>query len=192
MLASPFPLSCLTGPHSKVHPPIDPFKALERTEASWRQWSDRCPHVGPWTDAVKRSLITLKALTYAPMGGIVAAATTSLPERSGTKKGLKPSGAGERPATPGQGCCLFACLGGQSPSGFEGSSAHGNDAYSPRPRQAHAQGRQHQLPYEVQMMRTLCPALSSGRYDQMHHNAHIESLFTSTHVISSSSLMYEC
>ncbi len=60
-------------------PPIDPFTALERTEAFWRQWSDRCPEVGPWTDTVKRSLITLKALTYAPTGGIVAAATTSLP-----------------------------------------------------------------------------------------------------------------
>jgi GH15 family glucan-1,4-alpha-glucosidase len=64
-------------------PPIDPFDALEHTEAFWHQWSDRCPQVGPWTDAVKRSLITLKALTYAPTGGIVAAATTSLPERLG-------------------------------------------------------------------------------------------------------------
>ena len=64
-------------------PPIDPFQALERTETHWRQWSDRCPSVGPWTEAVKRSLITLKALTYAPTGGIVAAATTSLPERLG-------------------------------------------------------------------------------------------------------------
>jgi len=64
-------------------PQFDPFKALERTEASWRQWSDRCPDVGPWTQAVKRSLITLKALTYAPTGGIVAAVTTSLPERLG-------------------------------------------------------------------------------------------------------------
>jgi GH15 family glucan-1,4-alpha-glucosidase len=64
-------------------PPIDPFKALEHTEAFWCQWSDRCPQVGPWTDAVKRSLITLKALTYVPTGGIVAAATTSLPERLG-------------------------------------------------------------------------------------------------------------
>jgi GH15 family glucan-1,4-alpha-glucosidase len=63
--------------------PVDPFKALERTQALWRQWSDRCPEVGPWTDTVKRSLITLKALTYAPTGGIVAAATTSLPERLG-------------------------------------------------------------------------------------------------------------
>src|SRR5204863_8313140 len=62
---------------------IDPFGELERTEDSWRQWSDRCPDVGPWTEPVKRSLITLKALTYAPTGGIVAAATTSLPERLG-------------------------------------------------------------------------------------------------------------
>jgi GH15 family glucan-1,4-alpha-glucosidase len=64
-------------------PPADPFQVLERTEAFWRQWSDRCPQVGPWTEAVKRSLITLKALTYAPTGGIVAAATTCLPERLG-------------------------------------------------------------------------------------------------------------
>jgi GH15 family glucan-1,4-alpha-glucosidase len=64
-------------------PAMDPFDALARTEAFWRQWSDRCPDVGPWTGAVKRSLITLKALTYAPTGGIVAAATTSLPERLG-------------------------------------------------------------------------------------------------------------
>jgi GH15 family glucan-1,4-alpha-glucosidase len=64
-------------------PAIDAFDALQRTEAFWRQWSDRCPDVAPWTDAVKRSLITLKALTYAPTGGIVAAATTSLPERLG-------------------------------------------------------------------------------------------------------------
>jgi GH15 family glucan-1,4-alpha-glucosidase len=62
---------------------IDPFESLERTEAFWREWSDRCPDVGPWTEAVKRSLITLKALTYAPTGGIVAAATTSLPEQLG-------------------------------------------------------------------------------------------------------------
>jgi GH15 family glucan-1,4-alpha-glucosidase len=62
---------------------IDPFVSLERTETFWREWSDRCPDVGPWTEAVKRSLITLKALTYAPTGGIVAAATTSLPEQLG-------------------------------------------------------------------------------------------------------------
>ncbi len=64
-------------------PPIDPFEMLEATERLWRDWSDRCPDVRPWTEAVRRSLITLKALTYAPTGGIVAAATTSLPEQLG-------------------------------------------------------------------------------------------------------------
>jgi GH15 family glucan-1,4-alpha-glucosidase len=62
---------------------IDPFKALENTEAFWREWSDRCSDVGPWSEQVTRSVITLKALTYAPTGGIVAAATTSLPEYPG-------------------------------------------------------------------------------------------------------------
>jgi len=62
---------------------IEPLDALARTEAFWRSWSDRCPDLGQWTDAVKRSLLTLKALSYAPTGGIVAAATTSLPERLG-------------------------------------------------------------------------------------------------------------
>jgi GH15 family glucan-1,4-alpha-glucosidase len=78
----------LSHGRSFENPPssIDPFMALERTQAFWRQWSDRCPHVGPWTDAVKRSLITLKALTYAPTGGIVAAATTSLPEHLGGER----------------------------------------------------------------------------------------------------------
>ena len=72
------------GPSFQGPPPaVDPLKALERTEAFWLQWSNRCPDVGSWTAAVKRSLITLKALTYAPTGGIVAAATTSLPEHLG-------------------------------------------------------------------------------------------------------------
>lgn len=57
--------------------------ALAETEAFWTEFSDRCPGVGPWTGEVKRSLITLKALTYLPTGGIVAAATTSLPEQIG-------------------------------------------------------------------------------------------------------------
>jgi GH15 family glucan-1,4-alpha-glucosidase len=78
----PFVLSY--GASFEAPPPaIDAFDALDRTETTWRQWSDRCPEVGPWTDAAKRSLITLKALTFAPTGGIVAAATTSLPERLG-------------------------------------------------------------------------------------------------------------
>ena len=68
---------------AKPPPAIDAGEALRRAEAFWLQWSDRCPDAGPWSQAVKRSLITLKALTYAPTGGIVAAATTSLPERLG-------------------------------------------------------------------------------------------------------------
>jgi GH15 family glucan-1,4-alpha-glucosidase len=78
----PFVLSY--GPSFEAPPAaLDPVAVLGRTETFWRQWSDRCPDVGPWTDAVKRSLITLKALTYAPTGGIVAAITTSLPEHLG-------------------------------------------------------------------------------------------------------------
>ena len=81
----PFVLS--HGPSFEDPPAaIDAFAALEHTDAWWRQWSDRCPDVAPWTEAVKRSLITLKALTYAPTGGIVAAATTSLPERLGGER----------------------------------------------------------------------------------------------------------
>lgn len=64
----------------EMPPDIEAMDALKRTETFWRDWSDRSPQAGPWTEAVKRSLITLKALTYAPTGGIVAAATTSLPE----------------------------------------------------------------------------------------------------------------
>ncbi|MEO6807741.1 MAG: glycoside hydrolase family 15 protein [Isosphaeraceae bacterium] len=60
-----------------------PEKALLETEAWWREWSGRCTHQGPWREAVVRSLITLKALTFAPTGGIVAAPTTSLPEQIG-------------------------------------------------------------------------------------------------------------
>ena len=57
--------------------------ALRETEAFWREWSERYERSGPWQEAVMRSLITLKGLTYAPTGGIVAAATTSLPEQIG-------------------------------------------------------------------------------------------------------------
>lgn len=64
-------------------PPVDPESALQATESWWRKWSDRCRYEGPWREAVLRSLITLKALTYAPTGGIVAAPTTSLPEQLG-------------------------------------------------------------------------------------------------------------
>ena len=61
----------------------DPERRLADTEEFWKEWSARCSYDGPWRDAVMRSLITLKALTYAPTGGLVAAATTSLPEQIG-------------------------------------------------------------------------------------------------------------
>src|SRR5262245_4402122 len=57
--------------------------SLRETEAWWREWSARCTYQGEWREAVLRSLITLKALTYAPTGGVVAAPTTSLPEQLG-------------------------------------------------------------------------------------------------------------
>jgi GH15 family glucan-1,4-alpha-glucosidase len=63
--------------------PIDPVAAVGDTEARWRAWSSRCTYDGEWRDAVVRSLITLKALAYQPTGGIIAAPTTSLPERIG-------------------------------------------------------------------------------------------------------------
>jgi GH15 family glucan-1,4-alpha-glucosidase len=78
----PFVL-CYGRSFEKVPEPSDPMASLERTEVFWREWSGRCPDVGPWTEIVKRSLITLKALTYAPTGGMVAAVTTSLPESLG-------------------------------------------------------------------------------------------------------------
>jgi GH15 family glucan-1,4-alpha-glucosidase len=62
---------------------LDAETAISHTEGWWTEWASRCRYRGPWRDAVVRSLVTLKALTYAPTGGIVAAATTSLPERLG-------------------------------------------------------------------------------------------------------------
>ncbi|MEU6428038.1 glycoside hydrolase family 15 protein [Microbispora sp. NPDC046973] len=62
---------------------IDPLEQLADTRLLWEEWVSRCGHRGPWRDAVVRSLITLKALTYSPTGGIVAAPTTSLPEHLG-------------------------------------------------------------------------------------------------------------
>jgi GH15 family glucan-1,4-alpha-glucosidase len=72
------------GPsHLPVPEPIDPAQALQDTEAFWTEWCSRCSYEGSHRDLVMRSLITLKALTYAPTGGIVAAPTTSLPEKLG-------------------------------------------------------------------------------------------------------------
>jgi GH15 family glucan-1,4-alpha-glucosidase len=69
--------------HEDPPPPLDSHYAVHLTEAYWAEWADQCCYVGPYRDAVVRSLITLKALTYEPTGGIVAAATTSLPEALG-------------------------------------------------------------------------------------------------------------
>jgi GH15 family glucan-1,4-alpha-glucosidase len=72
------------GPsHLTVPESIDPAGALRDTEAFWTEWSGRCTYQGDSRDLVMRSLITLKALTYGPTGGIVAAPTTSLPEKLG-------------------------------------------------------------------------------------------------------------
>src|SRR5262249_34478992 len=62
---------------------INPADALQDTEDFWTEWSSRCTYDGAARDLVLRSLITLKAQTYEPSGGIVAAPTTSLPEKLG-------------------------------------------------------------------------------------------------------------
>ncbi len=61
----------------------DEDAALEETDRHWKTWASRCKFRGPWRPSVIRSLITLKGLTYEPTGGIMAAATTSLPEHVG-------------------------------------------------------------------------------------------------------------
>jgi GH15 family glucan-1,4-alpha-glucosidase len=75
----------LTWHPSNERPPRPPdaFRAVEETDRHWRGWSARCAQADPWQEPVVRSLLTLKALTYAPTGGIIAAATTSLPARIG-------------------------------------------------------------------------------------------------------------
>ncbi|MBU3887875.1 glycoside hydrolase family 15 protein [Methylosinus sp. KRF6] len=78
----PFVLSY--GPsHLPAPDAIDPFAALVDAETFWRCWTASANAIGEWQEAVTRSLITLKALTYRPTGGIVSAVTTSLPERLG-------------------------------------------------------------------------------------------------------------
>ena len=72
--------------HRSHEPPAgrgDPLEKVTETERWWREWRSRAKCEGEWAEAIERSLITLKALTYAPTGGIVAAATTSLPEQIG-------------------------------------------------------------------------------------------------------------
>ncbi len=69
-----------------VPAPIDPAQALQDTEDFWTEWCSHCTYQGDNRDLVMRSLITLKALTYEPTGGIVAAPTTSLPEKLGGQR----------------------------------------------------------------------------------------------------------
>ena len=69
--------------HEAPPPPIDALAAVEETQRFWEDWARRCTYDGPYRQDVVRSRVTLKALTFAPTGGIVAAATTSLPEKLG-------------------------------------------------------------------------------------------------------------
>ncbi len=69
--------------HLATRQPLDAPRALQQTADYWADWIGRCRYQGHWRDPVVRSLITLKALTYKPTGGIVAAPTTSLPEQPG-------------------------------------------------------------------------------------------------------------
>jgi GH15 family glucan-1,4-alpha-glucosidase len=78
----PFVLSYHSS-HRAVPAAVDAKRALPKTARMWRDWSVRCPGADKYSDVVHRSLITLKALTYRPTGGLVAAATTSLPEQIG-------------------------------------------------------------------------------------------------------------
>jgi GH15 family glucan-1,4-alpha-glucosidase len=78
------PFSLTWFPANEEPPrPVDAAFAIQDTELWWADWSSQCTYEGDFREAVVRSLITLKALTYEPTGGIVAAATTSLPETLG-------------------------------------------------------------------------------------------------------------
>jgi GH15 family glucan-1,4-alpha-glucosidase len=78
----------LTWYPSNERPPraINAEHALDETQTYWEEWSNRCDYTGKWKDDVQGSLTVLKALTYAPTGGIVAAPTTSLPEKIGGER----------------------------------------------------------------------------------------------------------
>jgi GH15 family glucan-1,4-alpha-glucosidase len=72
--------------HQRRPTSVDPQLALDETRRFWESWAQSCTYDGPYRDAVVRSLITLKGLTYEPTGGIIAAATTSLPEEIGGER----------------------------------------------------------------------------------------------------------
>ena len=78
----PFVLTWFAS-HEEPPKKVNAEHALRDTEKFWTKWTERCHRKTPWDKAVVRSLITLKGLTYAPTGGIVAAPTTSLPEAIG-------------------------------------------------------------------------------------------------------------
>ena len=69
--------------HEARPEPVDAERALRDTASYWESWASRCTHAGHWHGDIHRSVLTLKALTYAPTGGVVAAPTTSLPEAIG-------------------------------------------------------------------------------------------------------------
>ena len=75
-----------TRSHLPPPAPLDIDQALQATQKFWSDWIGRCNVGGRWSEVVRRSLITLRALVYQPTGGIVAAATTSLPERIGGER----------------------------------------------------------------------------------------------------------
>jgi GH15 family glucan-1,4-alpha-glucosidase len=79
----PFTMSWYPS-HHKAFRYRDPYETLLGTETRWHDWSSHCSLQGPWREAIIRSLITLRMLTYRPTGGIVAALTTSLPEWIGS------------------------------------------------------------------------------------------------------------
>ena len=79
----PFVLSWFPS-HEPVPEPVDAEDALGRTESFWTEWSGACEYDGDWAEPVRTSIRVLKALTYEPTGGIVAAPTTSLPEWTGS------------------------------------------------------------------------------------------------------------
>jgi GH15 family glucan-1,4-alpha-glucosidase len=81
----PFPLTWFPS-HERLPKVVDPERALADTERLWHEWVAGCKYDGEYAEAVHRSLIVLKALTYAPTGGIVAAPTTSLPELIGGER----------------------------------------------------------------------------------------------------------
>jgi GH15 family glucan-1,4-alpha-glucosidase len=72
--------------HQETPKALDVERASRETRAFWTNWSARCRDVGRWTEQTRRSLITLKGLSYLPTGAIVAAATTSLPEKIGSSR----------------------------------------------------------------------------------------------------------